>query len=259
VDFAEQVAVGVEDLHAGERGGVDASVAIDLQAVGEAGGDDREQPLVLQVTRRPDVEGLDVVGAVDVVAAGSLVGAAVGDVQRALVGRHGDSVRLVKPIGDHGRLAGREVVGIDEVPQLRLRSKALEVAVGGSVNQIVSSRATITSLGELSRSPRHVWTIGSRSPVLRSIRLMPAGREWLPCSQTIRRPWPIRGHPVGGGGVGHQHRDLAWVIERQTLDLDGRRPIHARPRQAREVESVLVGEVHGRRPRPPALAVDPRR
>jgi uncharacterized protein GlcG (DUF336 family) len=55
----------------------------------------------------------------------------------------------------------------------------------GSVNQIESSAATTTSLGELKGSPRQSSTTGSRSPVRRSTRLIRAGCQRLPCSHTI--------------------------------------------------------------------------
>ena len=44
-DLADQLTAGVEHLDAGERRGVDAPVAVDLQPVGKAGRDDSEQPL----------------------------------------------------------------------------------------------------------------------------------------------------------------------------------------------------------------------
>ena len=75
------------------------------------------------------VERLDVVRAIDVVAARLLVGAAVGDVQDALVRRERDPVGLVETVGDDACLTGGRVVAVDEVADHRLGLEALEVAV----------------------------------------------------------------------------------------------------------------------------------
>lgn len=59
-------------------------------------------------------------GPVDVVAADLLVGTAVRDVQRALVGGERYSVGLVEPVRDDRRLTGGRVVSIDEIADLWL-------------------------------------------------------------------------------------------------------------------------------------------
>src|ERR687888_43819 len=68
---------GVEDLHAGERGGVHAALGVDLDAVREPRGGDREQPLCDQVAAVAHVVGEDMVRPRRVEAAGLLVRPAV--------------------------------------------------------------------------------------------------------------------------------------------------------------------------------------
>ena len=68
-DLADQLARGVEHLDAGERGGVDASLAVDLESVRESGRGDGEQALAGEAPAVDHVERFDVVRAIDVVAA----------------------------------------------------------------------------------------------------------------------------------------------------------------------------------------------
>ena len=56
------------------------------------------------------------------------------------------------------------------------------------MNQIAPSWATTTSLGELNCRPRQSSIRVSRSPFALWIRLIRAGSQRLPCSQTIRAP-----------------------------------------------------------------------
>ena len=75
------------------------------------------------------VEGADVMGEIDEIGAGRLIGAGVGNIENALIRREGESVRLVERVRDHRGLARRRVVTVDEGADLRRRFKALHLAV----------------------------------------------------------------------------------------------------------------------------------
>src|SRR6185295_14964096 len=95
-DLAEQAPLRRVDLDAGGAGGVDASGAVRLEAVGNARCDDREEAVVDEVRAVGDVEGADVVRQVDVVRAGTLDGRGIVDVEDVLARREGQAVRLVE-------------------------------------------------------------------------------------------------------------------------------------------------------------------
>ena len=93
-DLADQVAARVEDLHAAERRRVDAARSPStLMPSGNPGCGDGEQALVDKMAALRDVEGLDVVRALNAVGPNLLVGATVGDVEDRLVGEK------AKPLG----------------------------------------------------------------------------------------------------------------------------------------------------------------
>jgi hypothetical protein len=64
-----------------------------------------------------------------VVAAGTLVGAAVAYVEDRLVGREGQAVGLVARVVDDGQSTGTRVEAIDEVTHLGLGSEVLKEPV----------------------------------------------------------------------------------------------------------------------------------
>src|SRR5262249_22095360 len=60
-----------------------------------------------------------------------------------------------------------------------------------------------------------------------------------------QRAFTIAGHAVGAVRVIDQQRHIVRFLEAQALDLHRWRVVGAPPRKGREVERVLIGEVHG--------------
>ena len=84
---------------------------------------------------------------------GLLVGSAVVDVQDLLVGGEREPVRLVERVRDDREVRGPRIEPVDVVADLRLRPKALEMAIARIREPEVPSLLATTSFGEFSRRP----------------------------------------------------------------------------------------------------------
>jgi hypothetical protein len=189
-----------------------------------------------------------------VVAAGFLVGAAVGDVQGLLVGRERQAVGLVEGVGNDREAARRRVVPVDEVAPHWLGPEALQVAVAGvgEPDGAVALDHHVVGRVERQRTPgvhhRLQLAGGLVQPTdpgrLRSGALLADDQASL----------PVQGHPVGRPRHGPDDRDLRRAegkplpVQRQALDRhlgEARRRHVGRTRQSGEVQRVLAGDVHG--------------
>src|SRR4029079_17675446 len=94
-----------EDLDAAPARDVDAARRVDLDAVRESGDPVREDARVREPAVIADVEREHAARAVRVVVARGVDGAAVADVERALVGRERQPVGLVEAVADEPHLA----------------------------------------------------------------------------------------------------------------------------------------------------------
>src|SRR3954464_11331471 len=119
--------------------------------------------------------------------AGRVDGAGVADVEDRFVRREGQPVRLVERFADAVDRAGERIEAVDRVGQLRLRPEALEPAVARVREPDRPSDLTTMSFGELSGLPSNASTTVSSCPSAGSKRLICAGRDIVPCSQTSRR------------------------------------------------------------------------
>jgi hypothetical protein len=244
-DLAQQLSLRVEHLDAGERRGIDPALAVDLQPVREPGRDDREQPLTGEAATVHHVECLDVVRTRHVVAAWLLVGAAVGDVQDAGVGREGDAVGLVEGVGDDGGLTGRGVVPVHVVADHRWRPESLEMAVGriGEPNRAVAGNNDVVGRVERQAPP----VVNERRP-LAGPPVDSGDACGLPAAALLAHDQvaaEVGRHAVGAVRLLHEHRHAVGFTQGQPLDLNRRRAVGAGPRRRGEVQSVLVREVDG--------------
>src|SRR4051794_8356965 len=130
-DLADERAGRVEDLDAPPARDVHAAGRVDLDAVRESRHRRTERPRVAEPATVEHLERDQLPWAGGVVVAGGMDGAAVADVERALVGREGEPVRLVEPRRGDVELAGGRVVAVDALGQRRRPAEALEKPVRG--------------------------------------------------------------------------------------------------------------------------------
>jgi hypothetical protein len=136
-----------------------------------------------------------VVGTPGVKGPGLLVGSAVVDVQDLLVGGEREPVRLVERIRDDREVRGPRIEPVDVVADLRLRPKALEMAIARIREPEVPSLLATTSFGEFSRRPPHSSTSVPTAPFAVAVRVTAACCDRVPCSQATRRPSRSRAMP----------------------------------------------------------------